>query len=89
MGVCQNFSARGLPGGAGPLMQIWDSPNISETTRATKLKLKLQLDTALLAMGTKIFRYCRPGGAGPANVTFWTPNISESTKDRKFTLKGD
>jgi len=34
----------GAFGGAGPLMQILDPLNISETTRARKLNLKTQLD---------------------------------------------
>jgi len=42
--VCHNFSARGRPGGAGPPNVHLGSPNISETTTARKLKLKLQLD---------------------------------------------
>ena len=43
--VCQNFSSRGRPGSAGPLMYIWDHPpNISEITTARKLKIKTHLD---------------------------------------------
>jgi len=44
IGIGKYFSAKGRPGGAGPLMQILDPHIISETTRARKLKLKTQLD---------------------------------------------
>ena len=43
-GVCQNFSARGFRGGAGPLNANVGPHIISETTGARKLKLKTQLD---------------------------------------------
>jgi len=42
--VCQNFSARGSPGGAGPLNTNLGPHIILETTGARKLKLKTQLD---------------------------------------------
>jgi len=42
--VCQTFSARGRPGGAGPLNVKLGPPDISETTRARKLKLQITLD---------------------------------------------
>jgi len=42
--VCHNFSARGPPGSAGPPNVNLGPPNIAKTTRATKLKLKKQLD---------------------------------------------
>ena len=42
--VCQFFSARGRPRGAGPPNVILGPPIISETTRARKLKLKTQID---------------------------------------------
>jgi len=37
------FSARGRPGAQGPLMQIWDTHIILETTEARKLKVKTLL----------------------------------------------
>jgi len=40
--VCQNVSARGRLGGAGPLNVNLGPPIISETTGARKLKLKTQ-----------------------------------------------
>ena len=43
VGVCQNFSTRGRPGGAGPPNVNLGPPIISETTTARKLKLKTQL----------------------------------------------
>jgi len=42
--VCQNFSAKGHLGGAGPLSVNLGPPIIFETTGARKLKLKTQLD---------------------------------------------
>ena len=42
--VCQNFSARGRPGGAEPPNVHLGPSNISETTTSRKLKLKIQLD---------------------------------------------
>ena len=46
--ACQNFSARGLQGSAGPPDVNLEPPNILESTRARMLKLKT------LALGTKI-----------------------------------
>jgi len=40
----KNFSARGRPGSIGPPNVILGPPNILETTRIKKLKLKPQLD---------------------------------------------
>ena len=42
LSVCQNFSARGCMGGAA-LPSVHGTPNISETTRARKLNLKIPL----------------------------------------------
>jgi len=43
--ACQNFSARGPPGSAGPPnVNLGDPPNISENTKVRKLKLKKSLD---------------------------------------------
>ena len=41
--VCENFSASGRPGGAGPLNVNLGPPIISETTGARKVKLKTLL----------------------------------------------
>jgi len=40
----KNVSAMGRTGGTGPLNVNLGPPNISESTRARKLKLKTQLD---------------------------------------------
>jgi len=56
--VCQNFSARGPPGGAGPPNVNLGPHNISESTRARKLKLKTPLDRAyskILGFSTHFF----------------------------------
>ena len=42
--VKKNFSARWRPGGVGPPSVNFGPPNISESKRARKLKLKSQLD---------------------------------------------
>ena len=42
--ACQIFSARGPTWGAGPPNVNLGPPNISESTRARKLKLKMPLD---------------------------------------------
>jgi len=42
--MCQNFSAKGRPGGAGPLNVNLEPPDISEIIRAIKLNLKIPLD---------------------------------------------
>ena len=44
MSICQFFSARRPPGGAGPPNVNLGPPNISERTIARKLKLKMPLD---------------------------------------------
>ena len=78
LGVCQNFSARGRPGGgAGPLNVNVGPPIILETNGAIKLKLKTQLDVVKysLRVQKKSARW-RPGGAGPPNVNLGPPDIS-------------
>jgi len=40
----KNFSARGRPGGVGPPSVNLGPPNISESKRARKLKLKMRLE---------------------------------------------
>ena len=39
----KKFSARGRPGGIGPPIVNFGPPNISESKRARKLKLKTQI----------------------------------------------
>ena len=56
----KHFSARGRSGGVGPpsvnLCVNLGPPNISESTRARKLKLKSQLDYGkVLALSTHVF----------------------------------
>ena len=50
--LVQKFSARWRPGGAGPANVNLGLPDISETTRAGKLNLKIQLYVP--ALGTEI-----------------------------------
>ena len=44
LGVCQNFSAGGRAGGSGPPNVKLGPPDISKTTTARKLNLKIPLD---------------------------------------------
>ena len=54
--MCQNFSARVRPGGAGPLNVNLGPLIISETTGARKLKVKTQLDVVKYSLQVqKIF----------------------------------
>ena len=63
-------------------------PNISESTRARKLKLKTQLDIVKYSIWVlHFFCYRRSGGTGPPNVILGPPNISETTRARKLKLK--
>ena len=50
--VCQHFSARGRPWGAGPPTVNLGPPIISETTRARKLKFKTR--------GLRVWHFCYP-----------------------------
>jgi len=92
--ICQNVSARGRPGGTGVPNVHVGPPNISGTTTARKLKLKIQLDVVKYSLWLQK-NYargrtgCAPGtgGAGPPNVNFRPPNISETTRARKLSLK--
>jgi len=64
LGVCQNFSARGRPGGRRAPNVNLGPPIISETTRARKLKLKAQLDVVKYSLRVQKFSTMwRPGGA--------------------------
>jgi len=53
--VCQNFSARGPPGSAGPPNVNLRHTNVSESTRARKLKLKTPLDIVKYSPRVQIF----------------------------------
>ena len=50
--LVKKFSARGRPGGVGPPSVNLGPPNISESTRARKLKLKYG---KVLALSTHVF----------------------------------
>ena len=65
----QFFSARGHPGGAAPSNVNLGPCNISETTTARKLKLKMPLDIVMYLPRVQLFfARGRPGSAGPPNV---------------------
>jgi len=70
--IVQKFFRWGRQGCVGPLSVNLGFPNISATTAARKLKLKMQLDMPKYSfwvfLGIKIFRQGHPGGAGPPNL---------------------
>ena len=80
----KNFSIRGRPGGIGPPSLNLGPPNISESKRARKLKLKTPLDIVTYSpRGTKKFPQGGvQGGAGPPNVNLGHAKISETTRAR-------
>ena len=53
--ACQNFSARGPPGSAGPPNVNLGPPNNSESKRDRKLKLKTELDIAKYSLWVQKF----------------------------------
>jgi len=55
LGVCQFFFARGYPGGARPTNVNLGPPTISETIRARKLKLKMQLHVVKYSLRVQKF----------------------------------
>ena len=64
-------------------------PNISETIRATKLKLKTKLDILTYSPGVqkKIPLGGVEGGTGLPNVNLGPPKISETTRATMLKLK--
>ena len=64
------------------------TPNISESRRARKLKLKPQLDIVTYSpRASKIFRYGAYRGHRAPNVNLGSPKISETTRARMLKLK--
>ena len=85
----KKFFARGRPGGVGPPSVNLGPPNISENTRARKLKLKMPLGTVKYSPRVQKF-YPLGGvqrGTGPPNVNLGPPKISETTGTRARMLK--
>ena len=85
----KNFSARGRPGGVGPPSVNFGPPNISESNRARKLKLKTPLDILTYSPGVqkKFLLVGVEEGTGPPNVNLGPPKISETTRARMLKLK--
>ena len=71
----KKFTARGRPGGVGPPSVNLGPPNISESKRAKKLKLKTPLDIVTYSPGVqKKFPLGGVlGGTGPPNVNLGHP----------------
>ena len=64
-------------------------PNISETARARKLKLKMLLNIVKYSPWAQknVSARGRTGGTGHPSINLGPPNISESTNARKLKLK--
>jgi len=78
LGVCQNFSARGIWGEQGPLMWIWDPRIISETTGARKLNLQIPLDMVKYPHWVqKLLYYTTQHGDG-RHIDFRQMSVSEA-----------
>ena len=85
----QKFLRRGRPGGVGPASVNLGPPNISESKRARKLKLKTPLDIVTYSpRGRKKFPQGGvQGDTGTSNVNLGPPKISETTRPRMLKLK--
>ena len=84
----KKLSARGRPGGVGLPSVNLGPPNISENTRARKLKLKTPLDIVKYSTQYKNFSHRGvQGGTGPPNVNLKPPKISKTTRARMLKLK--
>ena len=85
----KNFSDRGRPGGVGPPSVNLLPPNISESKRDRKLKLKTLYDIVTYSPGVqKIFSLVGvQGGTGPPNVNLGPRKISETTRAGMLKLK--
>jgi len=85
----KHFSARGRPGGVRPSSVNLGPPNISESKRAKKLKLKTPLDILTYSPGgtKKIPLGGVQGAQGPPNVNLGPPKISETTRARMLKIK--
>ena len=84
----KNLSARGRPGGVGPDSVNLGPPNISENTRARKLKLKTPLD--IIKYSPQVQKFFARGvqrGTGPPNVNLGPRKISETTTARMLQLE--
>ena len=82
----QNFYARGPLGSTGPPNVNLGPPNISENTRARKLKLKTPLD--ILTYSPKVQKIPLGGvQGGTDNVNLGSLKISETTRARMLKLK--
>ena len=73
--MCQNFSARGCPGGAGSLNVNLGPPVISETTGARKLNLKIPLDVIKYALWIQKIYYTIQHEGG-RNIDFRQMSVS-------------
>ena len=85
----KKFSARGRPGGVWPPSVNLGPPNISESKRARKLKLKMPLDIVTYSPRVKknLPLGGVQGGTAPPNLNLGPPKISETTRVRMLKLK--
>jgi len=78
----------GRPGGLGPPSVIMGPPNISESKRARKLKLKTSLDIVTYSPRVQnISARVRQGGTGPPNLNFGPTKMLETTRAKMLKLK--
>jgi len=70
LGVCQNFAARGRPWGTGPPNVNFVSPDISETTIARKLNLKIPLDVVKYSLWVHKLSYYTIYHEGGRHIDF-------------------
>jgi len=70
-GVQNKFPLWGVEGGTGPPNVNLGPPKISETTRATMLKFKTQLDIVKYSLWVK--KISPLGGVGPPSVNLGPP----------------
>ena len=77
----KKLSARGRPGGVKHPNVNLGPPNISENTRARKLKMKTKFDIVNYSPRVQDFSAGgRTGGTGLPNVNMGPPKISEATR---------
>ena len=72
----KNYSARWRPGGVGPPNVNLGPPDISETTRARKLNLKIQLDMVKYPLWVHKLLYCKIQHEGSRHIDFRQVPIS-------------
>jgi len=76
LGVCKKFSVRGRPGAEESPNVNLGPPDISETTRARKLNLKIPLDMVKYSFWVHKLLHCTIQHAGGRHIDFRQMSIS-------------